>query len=63
MGYDFEGDDDSTRERPERLTREVVLEWVVELFAPFASFSVSGKTRPFNCMDPPPQVKVLIVCS
>ena len=30
------------------LSRDDVLEQATELFALFASFSVSGKTRPFN---------------
>ena len=63
MGYDFKGDTDGTRERTEMLSRDGVLEWATELFAPFASFSVSGQMRPFNCMNPPPQVNISIVCS
>ena len=41
-GYDFKGDTDSTRERIEILLRDDMLERVAELFALFASFSVSG---------------------
>ena len=63
MGFDFKGDTDGTWKRMERLSWDDVLEQAVELFAPNASFSVSGLTRPFNCTNPPPQVKVLIVCS
>ena len=62
-GFDFKGDTDGTRERTEMLSRDDVLERATELFAPFASFTVSGQTRPFNCTNPPPQVKVSIVCS
>ena len=40
-GFDFKGDDDGTRERPERLMRDDVLERAIELFAPNALFSVS----------------------
>ena len=57
-GFDFKGDDNGTRERPGRLKRSEVLERAVELFAPNASFSVSRQMRSFNCMNPPPQVKV-----
>ena len=60
-GFDFKGDDDDTRERAERLTRDDVLERAVELFAPNASFSVSRRTRAFNCTNPPPQVTTPIV--
>ena len=54
MGFDFKGDTDSTRERTERLTRDDLLEWAIELFAPNALFSMSGQTQDFNCMNPPP---------
>ena len=63
MGFDFKGDTDGTRERSERLSKDDVLEQVVGLFAPNASFNVSGQTRAFNCTNLPPQVKVSIVCS
>ena len=62
-GYDFKGDTDDTRERTEMLSRDDVQERAAELFAPFASFNVSGMTRPFNCKNPPPQVNISIVCS
>ena len=62
-GFDFKGDTDGTRERSERLSKDDVLERAAGLFAPNASFSVSGQTRAFNCTNPPPQVKVSIVCS
>ena len=57
-GYDFKGDTDGTRERTEMLSRDDVLERAAELFAPFASFSVLGQTRPFNCTNPLPQVNI-----
>ena len=41
-GFDFKGDADGTRERSERLTKEAMLRWATELFAPNASFSVPG---------------------
>ena len=63
VGYDFKGDTDGTQERTEMLSRDDVLEWAIEQFAQFASFSVSGQTRPFNCMNPPPQVNISYVCS
>ena len=62
-GFDFKGDTDGTRERSERLSKDDVLERATWLFAPNASFSVSGQTRAFNCTNPPPQVKVSIVRS
>ena len=40
--FDFKGDTDGTRERTERLTKEAVLRWAAELFAPNMSFSVPG---------------------
>ena len=54
MGFDFKGDTDDTWERTEMLSRDDVLERAAELFAPFASFSVLGQTRPFNCKNLPP---------
>ena len=54
LGFDFKGDDDGTRERTRRLTRDDVLERAVELFAPNASFNVSRQTRAFNYTNPPP---------
>ena len=40
--FDFKGDTDDTRRRPERLTKEAVLRRATELFAPNALFSVPG---------------------
>ena len=60
-GFDFKGDTDGTWERSERLTKDDVLERVIGPFAPNASFSVSRRTRAFNCTNPPPQVTILIV--
>ena len=54
VGFDFKGDSDDTRESTGRLTKDEVLERAIELFAPNASFSVLGQTRPFNYMNPPP---------
>ena len=53
-GFDFRGDDDETRERPERLTRKDVLERAAGLFAPNASFSMSRQMKAFNYLNPPP---------
>ena len=54
MGFDFKGDTDGTQESTGRLMKDEVLERAAELFAPNASFSVLGQTRPFNCSSPPP---------
>ena len=54
QGFDFRGDDDETRERPERLTRKDVLERAAGLFAPNASFSMSRQMKAFNYLNPPP---------
>ena len=61
MGFDFKGDTNGTRERTEMLSRDDVQERATELFAPFASFNMSGMTRPFNCKNPPPLVTIPIV--
>ena len=37
-GFDFMGDTNGTRERSEALSRDEVVEWATELFAPLASF-------------------------
>ena len=63
MGYDFKGDTNDTWERIEMLSRDDVLERAAELFAPFASFSMSGQMKPFNYMNPSPQVNISTVCS
>ena len=47
-GFEFKGETDSTQERPEILSRNVVEERTVELFALLASFNLSGYTKPFN---------------
>ena len=60
-GFDYRGDDDGTRERSGRLKRSEVLERATELFAPNASFSMSGQTRAFNYTNLPPQVTIPIV--
>ena len=54
VGFDFKGNTNDTQERIEMLSRDDVQERATELFAPFASFSMSGMTRPFNCKNPPP---------
>ena len=54
VAFEFKGETNGTRKRIEMLSRDDVLEWAVELFAPFASFSMSGQTRPFNCTNLPP---------
>ena len=46
--FEFKGETDSTRERPEMLSRDIVEEWAAELFAPFASFNLLGQTKPFH---------------
>ena len=61
--FEFKGETDGTRERPEMLSRDVVQERAAELFAPFASFSMSGYMKPFNCKNLPPQVNISVVCS
>ena len=60
-GFDYRGDDDRTRERTERLMKQIVLERAIELFAPNASFSWPKQTRAFNCTNLPPQVTISIV--
>ena len=52
--FEFKGETDGTWERPEMLSRDVVEERATELFAPFASFSMSGYTKPFNFKNLPP---------
>ena len=61
MGFDFKGDTDGTRERTEKLAKEVVLHWVAKLFAPNVLYIVLGQPKPFNYMNPPPQVKISTV--
>ena len=60
-GFDFKGDTDGTWERMERLTKEAVLHWATELFAPNVSYNMLGQPKPFNCTNPSPQVKILTV--
>jgi len=45
------------------LSRDVVEERAAELFALFASFNMSGYTKPFNCKNLPPQVNISVVYS
>ena len=52
--FEFKGETDGTRERPEMLSRVVVEEWAAKLFAPLASFSMPGYTKPFNYKNLPP---------
>ena len=46
--FEFKGETDGTREILEMLSRDVVEERVAELFAPFASFNMSGYTKPLT---------------
>ena len=52
--FEFKGETDGTRERSEMLSRDVVQERAVELFAPLASFNLLGQTKPFHCKNLPP---------
>jgi len=54
LGFDFKGDTDGTRERTKNLTKEAVLHWAAELFAPNVSYTVPGQPKPFNYMNSPP---------
>ena len=45
------------------LLRDVVQEWAIELFTPFASFNLPGQMRPFHYKNLPPQVNISIVYS
>jgi len=63
LAFKFKGETDSTRERPEMLSRNVCEERAVELFAPFSLFNMSGYTKPFNCKNLPPQVNISVVYS
>ena len=62
LGFEFKGETDGTRERLEILSRNVMEERTTELFAPLASFRLSGYTKPFNCKNLPPQVNIPTVC-
>ena len=62
LGFEFKGETDGTRERPEILSRSDVKEQTAQLFAPLSSFRLSGYTKPFNCKNLPPQVNVLTIC-
>ena len=53
--FEFKGKTDGTRERPAMLSRDVVEERATELFALFASFSMSGYMKLFNCKNLPPR--------
>ena len=53
-GFDFKGDTNSTRERTKKLTKEAVLHWAAELFAPNGSYTLLGQPKAFNCMNSPP---------
>ena len=61
-GFEFKGETDGTRERPEILSRNAVEERIAEQLALLASFSLSGYTKPFNCKNLPPQVNIPTVC-
>ena len=56
--FEFKGETDGTRERLEMLSRNVCEERAAELFALFASFKMSGYSKPFNCKNLPPQVNI-----
>ena len=61
--FEFKGETDGTWERSKMLSRNVVQEWAIELFAPLASFNLPGQTKPFHCKNLPPQVNISIMCS
>ena len=60
--FEFKGETDDTRERSKMLSRDVVEERATELFALFASFNMSGYTKPFNYKNLPPQINISVVC-
>ena len=57
-GFEFKGETDGTRERPEILSRNDVEERTAELFALLSSFRWSRYTKLFNCKNLPPQVTI-----
>ena len=61
-GFEFKGETDSTQERPEILSRNVVEERTAELFAPLASISLLAYTKPFSYKNLLPQVNIPTVC-
>ena len=61
MAFDFKGDTNGTQERMDNLVKEAVLHQATELFAPNVSYTVLGQPKPFNCTNPPPQVKISTV--
>ena len=61
--FEFKGETDGTRERSEMLSRDVVQEQAVELFAPLASLNSPGQTKPFHYKNLPPKENISVVCS
>ena len=61
--FEFKGETDGTRERPEMLSWNICEERATELFAPFSSFKMLGYTRPFNYKNLHPQVNISVVYS
>ena len=57
-GFDFKGDTNGTQERMKNLMKEAMLHRATELFAPNVLYIVPGQPKPFNCMNPPPQVNL-----
>jgi len=45
----------------DNLAKEDMLHRATELFTPNVSYTVLGQPMPFNCMNPPPQVKISTV--
>ena len=54
--FDYKGDNDSTRESIDRLTKKEVIDRAMDLFTSNVSFSWLKGTKAFNCSNPPPQV-------
>ena len=61
--FEFKGETDGTRERPEMLSRNDCEEWAVELFTPFSSFNMSEYTKPFNYKILSSRVNISVVYS
>ena len=58
LAFDYKGDNDSTRENTDRLTKKEVIYRAMDLFTSNVSFSWPKGTKAFNCTNPPPQVTI-----
>ena len=56
--YEYTGDEDTTREAPEKINKDDAYDHLLELFSSNTKLSNIGQQRAYNIMNPPPLLRI-----